>query len=101
MGFPFPELSAWGSTIAELVGGLLLAAGLLTRPAALLIVINMAVVVLLAHPGGGFGAIESGLIYGVIALAFLILGAGRYSIDAAIRQQQGSVEPVHRPAPHR
>lgn len=86
MGFPLPELFAWGATIAELGGGLLLAAGLLTRPAALLIVINMAVVVLFAHPGGGFSERELGLLYGLIALTFAILGAGRYSLDAALRR---------------
>ena len=87
MGFPAPELFAWGATAAELGGGLLLALGLLTRPAALLIALNMLVVTLLAHAGDPFGDRELGLLFGVIAFAFVFLGAGRYSLDALLRRR--------------
>ncbi|MGI9174805.1 MAG: DoxX family protein [Rhodothermales bacterium] len=89
LGFPAPGLFAWGSGFAELVCGLLLAVGLLTRPAALFIVLNMTVVVFLAHGGDAFGDREKGLLFGVIALTFLIIGAGRYSVDALLRRRTG------------
>ena len=90
LGFPAPGLFAWGATAAELGGGLLLALGLLTRPAGALIAVNMLVVTLLAHAGDPFGDREMGLLYGVIALAFAVLGAGRYSLDALVRRQLGT-----------
>lgn len=49
MGFPSPLLFAWMATAAEFLGGLLLAIGLLTRPAALVLVGNMLVAAFLAH----------------------------------------------------
>ncbi|MDT7858397.1 DoxX family protein [Rubrivirga sp. S365] len=87
LGFPAPELFAWGATAAELGGGLLLALGLLTRPAATLVAGTMAVVTLAANAGKAFGDLELGLLYGVIALVFAVLGAGRYSLDAALRRR--------------
>lgn len=84
LGVPAPEISAWLSGIAEFVGGLLLAAGLLTRPAALLIAINMAVAVLMAHAGDAFGDRELPLMFLMAALMYLLAGPGRYSVDAAL-----------------
>ncbi|MEK6480343.1 DoxX family protein [Catalinimonas sp. 4WD22] len=79
-----PPFFAWGSTLAEFGGGILLAIGLLTRPAALLIVLNMATAVFLAHADQGFGEREKALLFAFIAIQFLFSGAGKYSIDARI-----------------
>ncbi len=87
-GFPAPLLFAWLSATAEVAGGFLLALGLLTRPAALLIVINMTVAFFLAHAGGPFGEREKALLFGVIALFYLLAGAGRYSLDAVLRNRR-------------
>lgn len=87
LGFPAPELFAWGATAAELGGGVLLALGLLTRPAAALVAGTMTIVTLAANAGKPFGDLELGLLYGVIALTFAVLGAGRYSLDAALRRR--------------
>lgn len=89
MGFPAPELFAWAAGFAEFACGLLLAVGLLTRPAALLVALNMTAVVLIAHAGQGFGEREKGLLFGVIALTYLLIGAGRYSVDALLRRRLG------------
>lgn len=91
MGFPAPEVFAWLAAFAEFGGGLLLALGLLTRPAAFLVAGNMAVVVFLAHAGDPFGDREDGLLFGVIALFFALAGAGRYSLDAVLRRQRRGV----------
>jgi putative oxidoreductase len=84
MGFPAPLVFAWLATLAETVGALLIALGLLTRPAAAFVVIHFVVVVFVAHSGDPIGDRELAILFGVIALAFALIGPGRYSIDALI-----------------
>jgi putative oxidoreductase len=84
MGMPAPELFAWLAAIAEVGGGLLIAVGLLTRPASLLVVGHFVFVVLLAHAGDPFGDRELPLFFLVTALIVLLSGAGRYSVDATL-----------------
>jgi putative oxidoreductase len=86
MGLPAPELFAWLAAFAEFGGGLLIAVGLLTRPAALLVAAHFVVVVLLAHAGDPFGRRELPLFFLTAALLFALSGAGRYSVDAAVRR---------------
>lgn len=90
MGFPAPEVFAWMAASAELGGGLLLALGLLTRPAALLVFGNMVVVVAMAHAGDPFGDREKGLLFAAAALCLLLTGAGRFSLDALLRRNRES-----------
>jgi putative oxidoreductase len=92
MGFPAPHLFAWLSGVAEFGGGLLLAIGLFTRPAALLVLGNMTVVVLVAHAGDPFADRELPLLFWVIALQFLLAGPGKYSVDALLRRRMGNVD---------
>ncbi|CAN5868534.1 DoxX family protein [soil metagenome] len=87
MGFPAPEIFAWLAALAEFGGGLLLAIGLLTRPAAFLLVGHFAIVVLVAHAGETFKERELPFLFLVIALTLLFTGAGRYSVDAALRDR--------------
>jgi putative oxidoreductase len=92
MGLPAPGLFAVLSALAEFGGGLLLALGLLTRPAAFLIVGNMLVVSVLAHAGAAFGVREKPILFGVVALLFLLAGGGRYSLDALLRGRRSSAD---------
>lgn len=85
MGMPAPEITAWLATLAEFGGGLLLAVGLLTRPAALFVVAHFAIVVLLAHAGDPIGDRELAMFFGTSALLLVLAGPGRYSVDAVIR----------------
>lgn len=87
-GFPAPELFAWGSGLAETIGGLLLAFGLLTRPAAAFVFFNMMVAVLFAHADDPFGGKEKALLFGMVALMFAFVGSGRYGLDALFRRDQ-------------
>jgi putative oxidoreductase len=84
-GFPAPEFFALMSGIAEFFGGVLLAIGLMTRPAAALIVINMTVAVVFGHAGDPFGRRELPLLFLFVALMYAFVGAGRYGLDRLIR----------------
>jgi putative oxidoreductase len=75
----------------EFFGGLFLALGLLTRPVAAAIAIVMAVAVFRVHLGNGFfwtnGGYEYPLMWGLVALAFVLRGGGPISIDARIGRE--------------
>lgn len=86
--------SFWGPTVAtiEIVGGLLLAVGLLTRPAALVAFIEM-VLVTYFHTRFGFwhvvqgGGVEYPLMWSLVLLYFVIRGGGAWSVDAKMRKE--------------
>jgi putative oxidoreductase len=84
MGFPAPIVFAWLAGVAEFLGGLLIAIGLLTRPAAAFVFIHFVIVVFVAHAGDPIGDRELAILFGAIALAFALTGPGRFSIDALI-----------------
>lgn len=88
IGVPGPAVF-WGfmAAFAEGVGGLLLILGALTTPAALLIAFTMGVAAFVAHAGDPFSGREKALLYLFGALVFVFKGAGRHSVDAAIRRR--------------
>lgn len=77
--------------VIEFFGGLMLAAGLFTRPVAALVVGVMAYAAFIVHWSSGLfwtnGGFEFPLLWGVVALAFVLRGGGRYSLDAAIGRE--------------
>jgi putative oxidoreductase len=82
----------WVAVVAltEIVGGLLLAVGFLTRFAAAAILIFMINAVWATSAKGFFwtqGGMEYSLLIGVVALVFLIKGAGRFSVDHALGKE--------------
>lgn len=84
MGFPCPSCFAWAAGLAEFVGGLFLAFGLFTRPAAGFVAFTMAVAAFLAHAQDPFAKKELALFYLVTSLVFAVRGAGKYSLDRVI-----------------
>ncbi|MEM8601085.1 MAG: DoxX family protein [Bacteroidota bacterium] len=84
LGFPLPAFFAWMAGLSELVGGVLVALGLLTRPASFLLVITMAVAAFGAHGGDPFSGQEKALLFGVVFLCTMITGSGRFGIDALL-----------------
>lgn len=66
---------------SEFFGGLLLALGLATRVAAFSLLVTMAVAVLGAHGDDILGKGETALLYLLLALTFLFVGPGRWSVD--------------------
>ena len=85
LGFPTPFLFAWLAGISEFFGGLLMAAGLLTRPAALMVLGTMFVAAFISHADDPFRAQEKALLFMFVALFFTMAGGGRYSLDAFLR----------------
>jgi putative oxidoreductase len=91
MGVPLPTLMGYVVTFVELLGGVLLIVGLLSRLAALLLTIDLVVAILLVKvnvgflspPQGGAGAeLELALIAGFLVI--LLAGPGRLSVDHAL-----------------
>lgn len=85
LGFPVPIVFAWGAALSESLGGLLLAAGFFTRPAALMILTTMCVAGFMVHGDDPYGKKELAFLYGAVALAFVCAGSGRLSLDALVR----------------
>ena len=81
MGFPAPLFFAWVAALAELVGGLLVAAGALTRSASLSVALTMAAAAFLRHGGDPLARKEKALLYLLIFAAFALAGGGPYSVD--------------------
>ena len=87
LGFPLPELLAWAAAFGEFGGGLLLALGLLTRPGTFLMGFTMMVAAFGVHAADPFGIKEMALLYLAIAVMFLLVGSGKYGVDACIRSR--------------
>jgi len=86
----YPASAALAVGLIEFVGGLLLVLGLGTRIAAGFIAGFLAVAVIQHYPSGFFwnnGGFEYPLLWGILALGFVIRGGGRYSVDAAIGRE--------------
>jgi putative oxidoreductase len=88
-GKGLPEFIAYGVLIGEVIVPILLIVGYFTRPAAIILILNMIVAIWLAHPQdffklsaqGGAWALELQGFYLFGALAILFLGAGKYSVS--------------------
>ncbi len=93
LGFPLPGIFAWAAGAAEFFCALLLAVGLLTRPSAFFVLFTMGVAFFIRHGADPFKRKELAFLYGLLALAFLLIGAGRYSIDALIRSRSSRRNP--------
>jgi len=69
---------------AEAICSVLLILGLATRFACVPLIINMSVAAFMVHKHDAFAKKELALLYLVCYLGFLIIGAGKYSIDHMI-----------------
>jgi putative oxidoreductase len=74
-----PPQMAWLSGIAETIGGLGLAAGLIVAG-------NMSVAVFLQHANDPFGRKELAAMFLSVAVLFVFAGGGRFSLDRFIKR---------------
>ena len=84
MGFPAPAFFAWAAALSEFLGGILIALGLFTRPAVLMVFATMTVAAFIRHGDDPFKKKELALAYWTFAGAMIGLGAGRFSLDHLI-----------------
>jgi putative oxidoreductase len=74
----------------EFFGGLLIALGFLTRPAAFAAAVVLAVAVTVHLPNGFFagkGGYEFAMLWTILCAAFAVRGGGQFSIDRAIGRE--------------
>ena len=101
-GTPYPQVAAWGAILLELVGGIFLVVGALTPLVALAVVAQQVLTIcytnwfkgpyLLNAQGGYVGGYEFNVSLGLLALIFVVFGAGRASIDRLFRRTPGDVD---------
>ncbi|MEA2861179.1 MAG: putative oxidoreductase [Methylobacteriaceae bacterium] len=103
LGFPAGNQPAmftlsWTQGVIELVGGLLLAVGLFTRPVAFILAGDMAVAYFMAHAPQSFFPItnrgDAAILYCFIFLYIFFAGPGPWSVDAM--WGRGADDPVYR-----
>jgi putative oxidoreductase len=87
-GLPAPLAWAYGVGVLEFAGGILLVLGLLTRPVALLVAIEMLVAALGVHAHIGWAWNKGGAQYPVflmlLCVAIFLRGGGRCSLDRLV-----------------
>jgi putative oxidoreductase len=85
LGVPAPGLFAVIVTLVEVLGGLALILGLLTRLAAILLALDMLVAILTVHLPNGFFASDGGYEFPLVlvasCVALAVAGAGEAALD--------------------
>lgn len=94
LGIPYPQYAAYFAVAGELLGGLGLIFGLLTRLAALGTWSTMAVAIGYVHFGHGLFAKNGGweypLVLALVSLFFVTHGAGPVSLDALFSRKRAA-----------
>lgn len=80
--YPFPALMAWGSSIGEIVLPILLVLGLFTRLSAFGLLMMTALIQLTIPDGWA----NFHLPWAAMAIAIIVTGAGKLSIDALLKR---------------
>lgn len=110
-GVPFPHYAAWGTTMFELIGGVFLVVGALTPLVGAIIVAQQVLTIAwtswykgfyLTDASGAFrGGYEYSVVLGLLALLFVVFGAGRAGVDQLFkrspRDREGEPDEPARP----
>jgi putative oxidoreductase len=87
-GFPFPFFSAHLSVYAQFLAGILFLLGAFTRPAAVVMIFNFAVALLMVHIGHPYDQSWPAVMMLSAGLFFLFHGAGALSVDEALKARR-------------
>lgn len=91
MGWPAPMFFAWVVALVEFFGGIAILFGILTRPAAILLAIDM-LVAFLGAKHGAFPAGDPDFALLGISIALALMGPGRCSIAKMMMKDHGGNE---------
>ena len=80
-----PFVSLAFAVFAQVVCSILILIGLSTRLATIPLIITMLVAVIFIHGGDPFAKQELGLHYLMVYVTFFMLGSGKYSVDAVMK----------------
>ena len=87
-GFPLPQIFGPLAMLSEFAGGLLLAVGLATRPAATFVIATMLGAAFKVHAHDPFSKKELAFAYALVAAVLFVTGPGRHSLDARIEARR-------------
>ena len=85
--FPLPSFMAYVGKYTELIGGILLIAGLLTRIVSAALIINMSVIVFVMGTGKILEEEQMPFLLLLLFATFLFSGGGKWSLDNALYQK--------------
>lgn len=87
LGIPTPTLAAWGITLLEVGGGLLLILGVLVTPVAALFIAHMLTGIVLVHAANGWfvvgpgqGGAEFNVLLAAASLTLILGGPGAFTL---------------------
>ena len=87
MKFPMPTVFAWLAALSECAGAAFIVIGLFTRLSATFLTIVMGVAVCMVHWNDSLKAKELALLYLGAWILLMVIGAGRFSVDAFLRKK--------------
>lgn len=92
LGIPAPALAALVVSLVELIGGIALIVGAMTRLFGILLAVDMLVALLVFHRPNGFfmasNGIELVLVLGAVSLGLVLTGPGALALDAVLPVQR-------------
>lgn len=109
---PFPEYAAWGGALLELIGGVFLIVGALTPLVAAAVLVEQILIVAWtswykglylvstdARSPAWHGGWEYNVVLGLLALLFVVYGAGRIAVDGLFRRRRSPAPVDEDPRP--
>lgn len=88
LGLPAPRFMAYLGKTAELITGLLLAIGLFTRPAAIVLALTMTFIAFFIGHGRIHMEDQHPFLFVLLALVFVFTGPGKWSLDGLLFERR-------------